>query len=63
MAKIDLSVIPERLGRSVKRARERNIVIPTFKQMMNPAAAPARITVGRSATSLFDVNQFMEDGR
>ena len=37
---IDLTVHPDRLERAVKRARERNIIIPTFKQMQNPALIP-----------------------
>ena len=36
MAKIDLTVYPDRLERTVKRVRERNIIIPTFAQMKNP---------------------------
>ena len=30
---IDLTLHPERLERSVKRAKEKKIIIPTFKQM------------------------------
>ena len=37
---IDLTIHPDRLERAVKRARERNIIIPTFKQMKNPALIP-----------------------
>ena len=40
---IDLTVHPDRLERAVQRARERNIVIPTYKQMKNPALIPDRI--------------------
>ncbi len=29
---IDLTIVPEGLERAVKRARERSIIIPTFKQ-------------------------------
>ena len=40
MAKIDLTMYPDRLERAVKRAKERNIIIPTFAQMKNPALRP-----------------------
>ena len=33
---IDLTLYPEALERAVQRARERNIIIPTFKQQINP---------------------------
>ena len=41
--KIDLSVKKDRLERAVKRAKEQNIIIPTFAQMKNPALIPAKI--------------------
>jgi len=34
---IDLTIHEDALARAVELARERNIVIPTFKQMRNPA--------------------------
>ena len=43
MATIDLTVDPDRLERTLQRARERNILIPTFAQMKNPALIPAEI--------------------
>ncbi len=55
MAKIDLTVIPERLERSVKLARERNIIIPTFRQMKNPASIPAKYKEELSRIGLWDV--------
>jgi hypothetical protein len=33
----------DRLERAVKRARERNIIIPTYAQMKNPALIPDKI--------------------
>ena len=53
---IDLTVQPDRLERAVKRARERNIVIPTYKQMKNPALIPAKIKEELSKIGLWDVN-------
>jgi cysteine synthase len=53
---IDLTVHPERLERAVKRARERNIVIPTYKQMKNPALIPDRIKAALRGIGLWDVN-------
>ena len=53
---IDLTVYPERLERAVKRARERNIIIPTFKQMKDPGLIPARIRAELAGIGLWDVN-------
>jgi cysteine synthase len=55
MAKIDLTVYPERLERAVKRARERNIIIPTFKQMNDPASIPDRYKEELARTGLWDI--------
>ena len=53
---IDLTVQPERLERAVKRARERNIIIPTFQQMKKPALIPAKIKEGLGKVGLWEVN-------
>ena len=39
---IDLTINPQALERAVQRARERNIIIPTFKQQRDPGLIPAR---------------------
>src|SRR5512137_1552301 len=53
---INLTVQPDRLERAVKRARERNIIIPTYKQMKNPALIPAKVKEGLGKVGLWDVN-------
>jgi len=53
---IDLTVQPDRLERAVKRARECNIIIPTYKQMKNPALIPAKMKEELSKIGLWDVN-------
>ncbi len=53
---IDLTIQPDRLERAVKRARERNIIVPTYKQMKNPALIPARIKTELSKIGLWDIN-------
>ena len=53
---IDLSVHPDRMERAVKRARERNIIIPTFKQMKNPALVPQKTKEELVKIGLWDVN-------
>ena len=40
---IDLTVHPEQLDRAIQRAREKNIIIPTFKQQRNPQLIPRAI--------------------
>src|SRR5512136_2501678 len=53
---MDLTVQPERLERAVKRARERNIIIPTYKQMKNPALIPAKVKQDLSKVGLWDLS-------
>ena len=55
MTKIDLTVIPERLERTVKRARERNMIVPTFSQMKHPETIPAKYKAELSRVGLWDV--------
>jgi cysteine synthase A len=52
---IDLTVNEEKLQRTVKRCRERKIVIPTFAQMKNPDMAPERIREQLKQTGLWDI--------
>ena len=56
MAKIDLTLFPDRLENSIKRARERNIIIPTFAQMKNPASAPETIKRDLTSIGLWELN-------
>ena len=37
---IDLTVDQKRLQRTIQRARERDIIIPTFGQMKDPSQIP-----------------------
>ena len=56
MAKIDLTVIPDRLERTIKRARERNIIVPTFAEMRDPSIIPAGIQRELKEIGLWDVH-------
>ena len=56
MAKIDLTVMKERRERAVQRARERNIIFPTFAQMKNPDLIPDKIKEQLKEVGLWDVN-------
>ncbi len=56
MAKIDLTVVKDRQERAIKRIRERNIILPTFAQMKNPALIPAKIKEELSSIGLWDVH-------
>ena len=42
--------------RTAKRCRERGIVIPTFKQMRDPALLPASAAAKLKGVGLWDVN-------
>jgi cysteine synthase len=52
--KIDLSVKKDRLERAVKRAKEQNIIIPTFAQMKNPSLIPAKVKEELKGVGLWD---------
>lgn len=54
--KIDLTLDKESRQRAVQRARERNIIIPTFAQKKDPSLIPAEIKEQLSAVGLWDVN-------
>ncbi len=53
---IDLTVDKERLTRAVRRARERNVIIPTFAQMKEPARIPESIKGRLKSVGLWDLN-------
>jgi len=52
---IDLTVYKERLARTVERARERNIIIPTFAMMKDPSLIPDRIQQELKGIGLWDI--------
>lgn len=56
MARIDLTLHPERLERAVRRARERNILIPTFAQLRDPSQIPASIRAELATIGLWDLH-------
>ncbi len=56
MARIDLTIYPDRLQRAIQRARERNILIPTFAQMKNPSRIPPEIRAELSHIGLWDLH-------
>lgn len=56
MTKIDLTLFPDRLERTVKRARDRNIIIPTFEQMRDPSRVPNKIKEELKDIGLWDLH-------
>ena len=52
---IDLSMDKKQLERTVERARERNIIIPTFEQMKNPGLIPDSIKKELKKIGLWDI--------
>jgi cysteine synthase len=56
MAKIDLTVHPDRLERTIQRVRERNIIIPTFDQMRDPSGVPDKIKEQLKDIGLWDLH-------
>ncbi|MCL2563271.1 MAG: pyridoxal-phosphate dependent enzyme [Oscillospiraceae bacterium] len=53
---IDLTVHQDTLKKTIAHARERNIIIPTFKQMQNPELAPQKIKDKLKNTGLWDID-------
>ena len=53
---IDLTINEEQLKRAVQRARERNIIIPTFRQQQDPGLIPEKITKQLEAVGLWDLD-------
>lgn len=53
---IDLTKNSENLARNIKKARENNVIIPTFAQMKNPETIPAAIQEKLKSVGLWDVN-------
>jgi cysteine synthase A len=56
MTTIDLTVHPERRKRAILRARERNIIIPTYAQMKDPAKIPAKVKEELAKIGLWDIH-------
>ena len=53
---IDLSIMTERRNRAMQRAKERNIVIPTFKEMKNPELISGEVKKKLGSVGLWDIN-------
>jgi cysteine synthase A len=53
---IDLTVNEQQLNKTIQRARERNIVVPTFQQQINSKEIPGKITSELRNVGLWEVN-------
>ncbi|MFP3852824.1 MAG: pyridoxal-phosphate dependent enzyme [Anaerolineales bacterium] len=53
---IDLTVYEEKLNKAVERAREQEIIIPTFAQMKDPSKVPSKIKKQLADKGLWDVD-------
>lgn len=56
MNTIDLTIHKDRRARAIQRARERNIVIPTFAEMKDPTRVPAKVKEELKGIGLWDVH-------
>ncbi len=56
MTSIDLTVEKSRRKNAIKRAKERNIIIPTYAQMKDPTKIPAKIKDELKGVGLWDVH-------
>jgi len=55
---IDLEINEDQLKRTVQRAREKNIIMPTFEQMKNPELIPDEIKEKLKDIGLWDINSY-----
>jgi len=53
---INLTLNEQQLERTLNRAKERNIIIPTFKEMKNPELIPEKIKEKLKQVGLWEVN-------
>ena len=53
---IDLRINKEGLAHNIQKAKENNIIIPTFAQMQNPSLVPETIKAKLTKTGLWDVD-------
>ena len=56
MAKIDLAIHKDRLARTVKRARERNIIVPTFERQRRSSKIPSKVLDELKSIGLWDIH-------
>jgi cysteine synthase A len=56
--RIDLYKHDERRRRAIQRVREREIIIPTFAEMKEPALIPSRVKDELAHISLWEVNPY-----
>ena len=56
MARIDLTIHEDRLQHAIDRAREKNIIIPTIDQQMNPETVPENIKHELKNIGLWDIH-------
>ncbi len=55
---IDLKVNKKQLERAVERCRERNIIVPTFKEQKNPELIPDKLKAKLKDIGLWDFNSY-----
>ncbi|MCK5767760.1 MAG: pyridoxal-5-phosphate-dependent protein subunit beta, partial [Candidatus Atribacteria bacterium] len=55
---IDLTINEEQLKRTVQRAKEKNIIIPTFAEQENPELVPQQIKDKLKNVGLWDINSY-----
>jgi cysteine synthase len=53
---IDLTIHEEALARTVERAKERNILLPTFAEMKHPETLPEEVKERLGGAGLWDIN-------
>src|SRR5215204_1249489 len=56
MTAIDLTIEKTRRANAIKRAKERNIVIPTYAQMKDPSKIPSKVKDELKGIGLWDID-------
>lgn len=56
MTTIDLTIEKSRRANAIKRAKERNIIIPTYSQMKDPSKIPSKVKEELKSIGLWDIH-------
>ncbi len=56
MTTIDLTIHKDRRARAIQRAKERNIIIPTYAEMKDPSKIPTKVKEELKSIGLWDIH-------
>ena len=60
---IDFTMQPDILAKNIQKARQNNVMIPTFSEMIHPETIPGKIARRLEKTGLWDLDPVNQTGR